>query len=313
LTSQNLGLLDQRLAIEWVRDNIAAFGGDPDRITLFGQSAGGGSVGYHTYAWNSDPIAQGFIIESGVNLTAQSSSRAQASWLAAANAVNCTDGDTETPAVDECMQFTTSAQDLLNAAGTIPFGPVVDGTVVFADYTTAKPVDKPVLVGNNDYEPGLTKVLSPPEPDEFWQQEELGFTCPAADRAARYVLNGVPTWRYRWFGDFPNLRLTANPTSGAWHGSEILPLFGTIPQVVVANTAAETSIAKYLRGAWATFAKDPVKGLLTYGTGWPHYSTNGSTLIRLAYNNVTGTNLAIGNMYDDGCPYIPVATSPKRH
>src|ERR1700761_8281259 len=65
IPAQNLGLLDQRLAVEWTRDNIAAFGGDPKRITIFGESAGGGSVDMYAYAWKKDPIIAGIIAQSG--------------------------------------------------------------------------------------------------------------------------------------------------------------------------------------------------------------------------------------------------------
>lgn len=56
-----------------------------------------------------------------------------------------------------------------------------------------------------------------------------------------------------------------------------------------------------MRGAWAAFARDPAKGLLSYDNGWPQYNADGNTLIQLAYNNLTGTNLVASNTYDGGC------------
>jgi carboxylesterase type B len=57
--SQNFGFLDMRAAVEWVHANIAQFGGDPERITLFGQSAGSVAVDAYSFAYPNDTIVKG--------------------------------------------------------------------------------------------------------------------------------------------------------------------------------------------------------------------------------------------------------------
>ena len=64
----NLGLLDQVVALKWVKENIENFGGDPNEITLLGESAGGSSVNFHIMSPPSNDLFHQAIAESCVDL-----------------------------------------------------------------------------------------------------------------------------------------------------------------------------------------------------------------------------------------------------
>jgi cholinesterase len=314
--------MDQRLAIEWVRDNIAAFGGDPSRITLFGQSAGAQSIDYYTYAYTSDPIANAFIEESGTtSLIKPLDPLASADiWYNVSSAVGCGTSKSDPASVLACMQKANSTA-IIAAVAAESFTPVIDGTIVFRDYTARSKagnlIKKPLLLGNNDNEAGIFRIMDILRDESFnqsyWDTYNLNrFVCPCATRANISISNNITTWRYRWFGVFPNTNLTTYPNSGAYHGSEIPIIFNTPPTGghVPNDTASELTLMKYMSGAWAAFAKDPMNGLSTYQGGWPAYDPSTSTLVRLGFNDSVGTNLALPETYDSDCGIIyPVITT----
>lgn len=276
----------------------------------------------YNYAWANDTIAAGFIGESGTVLSfgvPNAQSYANAGWYSVATNVGCGNTSTSTPEnVLACMRqlpaetllggisSASASAGILSGAGLGPFIPTVDNVVVFANYSTISPSSKPFLLGSNDYEGGLFKtelaLASVFFPEAFWVDFDLQeFTCPAGIRANASIAAKVPTWRYRYFGDFPDDAISSS--SGAYHGSEIAIIFNTqIP--VSAPSSEEVALGKYMRGAWAAFAKNPTSGLTSYG--WPTYDPSEDTLIRLGYNNTVGVNTINPRRYDADCIFVNV-------
>ncbi|TVY82984.1 Secreted lipase [Lachnellula suecica] len=115
--SLNVGLRDQRLALEWVKDNVHLFGGDPDNVTIFGQSSGGLSVGMQILAYGgSKPVPfQGAILQSTALEPGMATNISFNATSAIATAAGCnfTDAYSTSPELISCLR-SLSMEKLLN-------------------------------------------------------------------------------------------------------------------------------------------------------------------------------------------------------
>lgn len=152
-----LGFRDQRLGLQWAKENLEAFGGDPNHVTIWGQSAGASSVGIHLTAYNGrdDQLFVGAISESGTAAKVAAYPTVE-SWQpvydALVAAVGCNTSDSL-----QCLRTipTTELNAAINSSvlGGASYGAVIDGDLVqhsaSIQYQQGQFVKVPYLVGAN--------------------------------------------------------------------------------------------------------------------------------------------------------------------
>uniref|UniRef100_A0ABM5G3N0 Carboxylic ester hydrolase n=1 Tax=Pogona vitticeps TaxID=103695 RepID=A0ABM5G3N0_9SAUR len=197
----NVGLFDQRLALQWVRDNIAAFGGNSKSVTLFGESAGAGCVAHHILSPQSHSLFTRAIMQSGAGNSPWGTllpTEARRRTLALAQVLHCmSNNETE---IISCLQ-NKDPQDIFNKQGTVltsssllelPFIPVVDG-----DFLTDKPV---TLLKNGKFK--QTQILMGINKDEG--APFLVYGAPGFSKDTDSLINETEFWASLKFA-FPEM------------------------------------------------------------------------------------------------------------
>jgi para-nitrobenzyl esterase len=306
-SSGNFALEDQMAALQWVRDNIAAFGGDAEKITVFGQSAGGMSV----VTLLASPLMNGkfqrAIVESGAILAGP-----PVKGLKDAETLG-----TEFMGADSLKSLRElAATDLLKRFGSFMsthresrMGPVIDGYVLSADpsevFKQHQEQKVPLIIGNNAREGfgrlsddalpnaikqfyGINAAAAVPlyaapdpvlgTPAAQWLTD-TSFRCSAVVTAARHAGGGALVYSYQFEQSLPG-----RDGDGAAHSYELPYVFGNLlPSGPLAGpfSAADRQLSNVMLSYWTNFAMqgDPNGAGLPV---WPKFSASARSYMRFS-------------------------------
>jgi carboxylesterase type B len=299
LDDQNVAFLDARMALEWVYENIESFGGDRDRIMLWGQSAGAVAVDVLGFAFWDDPLASSLFLQSGnaVRVFNGGDNALQTNFTFVAKNLGC-DFPTDPEAEVACMQL-VPANLITNFIGqyadnnTDPglfFRPTIDEKVVFSNYTAraiAGFIPKiPALISTTTNEeagfayPVKSLIAGPANRTAIDVLTLSQFVCPAfASRNVR-AYNHLTTYRYQYAGNFSNI--SPFLWLGAYHASDLPPIMGTYNRHG-GSTPFEIQVSEKMQDYVLTFIGDPQSGLSNLG--WvPDDASGEGTLKRFGAN-----------------------------